>query len=332
MATVVFKPTEACNSRCSYCDVVRKKPLGPVTMPLETLELFFIRINDFLVERHQERIEIIWHGGEPLLLGPDYFEQAYRFQEKHCAETGLRIHHTIQSNLTLFTSEFTEVFRKLGIDSIGTSYDPIEDVRGFGRKRDWQAYNRKFMKGLSLLEKEGFRWGLIYVVTRRSLERPMDIFHFLVNLSRKGAIMFNPVLIYGKDLDHLRITPEEYADFLGAIFPAWWAHRDGLPQIQPFFNLASNLLDGSRRLMCGDAGECAHSHIALMPDGTLSHCGRSADWGLLHYGSIFDKSFAEVMKDPQREGLLQRNEILPQGECKGCRFWDICHGGCPLDA
>ena len=82
MATVVFKPTEACNSRCSYCDVVRKKPLGPVTMPLETLELFFIRINDFLVERHQERIEIIWHGGEPLLLGPDYFEQACRFQEE----------------------------------------------------------------------------------------------------------------------------------------------------------------------------------------------------------------------------------------------------------
>ncbi len=332
MATVVFKPTEACNSRCSYCDVVRKKPRGPVTMPEDILELFFVRVNEFLVERPQERIEIIWHGGEPLLLGPEYLERAYGFQQKHCSETGLRIHHTIQSNLTLFSPAFTEVFKKLGIDSIGTSYEPIAGVRGFGKKRDWQTYNRQFMRGLSLLEKEGFRWGVIYVVTRRSLERPLDIFHFLVNLVRRGAIMFNPVLIYGRDLDHLKITPEEYADFLGAIFPAWWAQRQELPQIQPFFNLAANLLEGNRRLMCGDAGECANSHIALMPDGTLSHCGRSADWGLLNYGSIFDKSFAEVMEDPQRETLLQRNEILPENECKDCSYWNICHGGCPLDA
>lgn len=332
MATVILKPTEACNSRCSYCDVVRKKPRGPVAMPLETLELFFLRVNEFLVERPEEKIEIIWHGGEPLLLGSDYFEQAYQFQQRHCSETALRIHHTIQSNLTLFSPEFTNVFKRLGIDSIGTSYDPIEGVRGLGTRRNWQAYNRKFMKGLGLLEKDGFRWGVIYVVTRLSLEKPMDLFNFLVNLSLKGAIMFNPVLIYGTKLHYLQITPEEYADFLGAIFPSWWAQRDELPQIQPFFNLARNLLDGDKKLMCGDAGECAYSHIALMPDGTLSHCGRSADWDLLNYGSIFDKSFVEVMEDPQRETLLRRNEILPENECKGCRFWNICHGGCPLDA
>ena len=69
-----------------------------------------------------------------------------------------------------------------------------------------------------------------------------------------------------------------------------------------------------------------------MPDGSASHCGRSADWGLLDYGSIHEKSFAQIFADPQRESLQRRNAVLPETECKGCRFWDICHGGCPLDA
>lgn len=333
MATVIFKPTEACNARCIYCDVVHKKTRrSPTTMPLETLELLFSRVNEFLLERQDEQMDIIWHGGEPLLLGPGYFSKALSFQQKHCSETSHRINHSVQSNLTMFSPDFTEILKKLGINSFGTSYDPIENIRGLGTKRDSKAYNIQFMNGLSLVEKEGFSWGIIYVVTKLSLAKPLEIFRFLSNLSPKGSFMFNPVLIYDGKIDHLKITPEEYADFLGAIFPAWWNHREELPQIEPFSTLTSNLLEESKSLMCCDSGACAYSHINLLPDGSFSHCGRSADWDLLDYGSIFDKSFSEVLADPQRDVLVQRNTILPETDCKGCRFWDICHGGCPLDA
>ncbi|MEW6387084.1 MAG: radical SAM protein [Thermodesulfobacteriota bacterium] len=332
MATVIFKPTEACNARCIYCDVVHKKPRPPVIMPLETLELFFSRINEFLLERREEGMEVIWHGGEPLLLGPDYFYQALHFQEKHCPETKSRIRHSIQSNLTRFSRDFTEVMKKLGITSFGSSYDPILNLRGLGKKRDSQAYNRKFMEGIRLVEEEGFGWGIIYVVTKPALAKPREIFHFLANFSPRGAFMFNPVLLYDAKLDYLKVTPEEYTDFLGAIFPAWWQHREEYPQVEPFSSLAGNLLEGGTSLMCCDSGSCARNHINVLPDGSLSLCGRAADWGLLQYGSIFDKSFAEALADPQREVLLERNQVLPDTECRGCRFWDICHGGCPLDA
>lgn len=332
MATVIFKPTESCNSRCIYCDVVHKEPRTPSTMPLETLELFFSRVNEFLVERPEEQLEIIWHGGEPLLLGPEYFYHAIRFQEKHCAGTARRIRHNIQSNLTLFNREFAGIFRKLGISSIGTSYDPAGNIRGLGSNRDSSSYNRKFMEALAIVEEEGFNWGVIYVVTRLSLARPLEIFRFLTNLSPRSSIMLNPVLLYSKRLEQLKVSPEEYADFLGAIFPLWWARRDEFPQVQPFHYLTKTLLEGGRSLMCCDSGACAHTHLNILPDGSLSHCGRSADWGLLDYGSIFDKSFSQALADPQRETLLSRNEILVDGDCNGCRFWDICHGGCPLDA
>jgi uncharacterized protein len=301
-------------------------------MPLKTLELFFWRLNEYLAADPQEQLEIVWHGGEPLLLGPDYFRQALRFQQKHCLETADRIRHSIQSNLTLFTRELAEVLRQFGVDSIGTSYEPIENIRGLGLKRDWADYNRRFMKGLRLVEEEGFNWGVIYVVTKPALKRPLEIFHFLSNLSPKGSFMFNPVIIYDHRTEHLRITTEEYTDFLGTIFPVWWRNREEYPQVEPFFSLTKNLLEQSRSLMCCDSGRCAHSHLNLLPDGSLSHCGRSADWDLLNYGTIFEKSFSEALKDPQRKILLKRNVLLPRRECRGCRFWEICHGGCPLDA
>ena len=332
MATVIFKPTEACNARCIYCDVVHKDSHSSKRMPFDLLELFFRRIDEFLRERPHETMDVIWHGGEPLLLGADYFSKALAFQEKHCAETAGRIKHSIQSNLTLFSRELAAVLRKLGIDSIGTSYDPIDNVRGLGSKRNSRAYSRKFMQGIRLLEEEGFSWGVIYVVTKLSLEKPLEIFNFLANLSPKGAFMFNPVLVYTPDFDHIRISPEEYSEFLGAIFPAWWQRRNELAHIEPFASIVTNLTGQGKSLMCSDSGNCAHAHINVQADGSLSHCGRSADWGLLNYGSMLDKTFAQVLADAQRDELVRRNVVLPETECAGCRFWDICHGGCPLDA
>lgn len=331
MATLIFKPTEACNSRCIYCDVVKKKTRGPKRMTFETLELLFRRVNEFLLERPQEDMKIIWHGGEPLLLGPRYFERALHYQEKHCSETFERIEHSIQSNLTLLSREFLEPLRKLGITSIGTSYDPIDNIRGLGKNRDSLAYNQKFIEAIGLLEEEGFNWGVIYVVTKQSLAQPLEIFNFLTNLSPMRGLMINPVLIYGCGLDHLKISPAEYAEFLRTIFPVWWQRRQDFGHIEPFSSVVQNLVEERKSLICAESGACAYSHVDVLPDGRASHCGRSADWGLLDYGSIQEKSFSQIFADPQRESLLQRNTVLPETECQGCRFWDICHGGCPLD-
>lgn len=332
MATVIFKPTEACNARCAYCDVVHKESHSVKTMTKDILELFFIRINEYLLENSRETLEIIWHGGEPLLLGPEYFETALEFQNKHCLGVSSRIHHSIQSNLTLLTLDLIKILKKIGVRSIGSSYDPFSNLRGLGSNVDSAEYNRRFMEGVALLEKEDMGCGIIYVVTKQSLDKPLDIFYHLSNFCIDGAVNLNPVIIYDDKLKHLEITPEEYTDFLGTIFPVWWENRSRYPHIGPFSSLVRNLLEGERKLSCNDSGDCANSHINLAPDGMLSQCGRSSDWNLLDYGSIRDTTFSQVFANPQRKILLDRNLVLSQGECNGCRFWDICHGGCPLDA
>jgi uncharacterized protein len=301
-------------------------------MPLEILEQVFLRANEYLEACPAERVELVWHGGEPLLVGPEYYEAACELQERHCPGTQARISHSIQTNLTCFREEFLAPFRRLGITSVGTSYDPEPGIRGPGPERRSDIYNREFLRAIQILDREGIGWGLIYVVTRRSLGRPLDVFHFLTNLKLSGGVSLNPVLIYDEARRELAVTPEEYVEFLGAIFPTWWSHRERYPLVEPFKSLTGNVVDGNMTLGCVDSGSCTYNHLNIAPDGETSQCGRSADWGLLPYGSIRERSFADILRDGQRDQLAARVKRLAETECQGCRVWDLCHGGCPLDA
>jgi len=331
MPTIIFKASEKCNSNCIYCDVVERK--APRSMSLELLELVFQRINEYLENKPNEKINLTWHGGEPCTLGVNYFKKALEFQDRYCAKTKSRLNHSIQSNLTLINQDFLNVFKQMGINTIGTSYDPIPQIRGFGKNRDSDAYNRLFMRGINLLNENSFSWGFIYVVTKKALEKPLDIFYLLSNLKLSGVFNLHPVLVYENDDKHnIAITPLEFAEFLGKIFPVWWEHQDRYSEVDPFKSYLRNYQTESIRLGCSESGSCAHSYLYIGPDGQASHCGRSADWGILSYGNIKFLPLVDIFLDKQRDILLKRNEILLKNDCLDCNYWGICHGGCPLDS
>jgi uncharacterized protein len=331
VATIIVEPTGACNASCAYCYAAGRAPTPSTVMSPETLELLFVRINEYLVERPRETMGVVWHGGEPLLLGPRFFAAAVELQRRRCPGVADRIRHAIQSNLTLLTSELAGLLKALGIHTVGSSCDPATDLRGLGRERDAAAYDRRHREGLALLQREGLRAGVIYVVTRPALDRPLQVFRRLTELPVTGPIDFIPVVL-AQGAGELEVTGEEYAAFLGAIFPEWWAARDRLPEIGPFSLLTRNLLEGVRQLPCRDSGRCAYVYVNVAPDGRLSHCNRTSGCSQLDYGSLHDRSLTQVLADPRRKPLLDRNRVLFEGECRGCRFWPICHGGCPMDS
>lgn len=330
MATIIFKVTECCNSNCVYCDVVRNH--SGRSMSLDILEVLFVRINEYLITNPKESIHLIWHGGEPLLVGPDYFNTAADLMHKHCPETLIRIKHDLQSNLTLFDESFVEPLRRLGINGIGSSYDPEPHIRGSGLAVDSETYNRRFYNGIRCCDRFGLTYGIIYVVTKKSLKTPLKVFYYLTNLKIDGSVCINPVLIYDEQRKDIAITPEEYVGFIGEIFPVWWKYKHRFPNVDPFKTLSENILNRKQTLVCNDSGSCAFSYVTVSPDGEASHCGRSADWNILTYGNIQTSTLNTILNDPQRFHLAKRSSILQKSDCRECRFWTICHGGCPLDA
>lgn len=330
MPTIIFKETEACNSNCIYCSVVaRKKPL---TISYELLELAFSRIEEYLINRPEEKMEIIWHGGEPCLAGLSFFYKVLELQEAYIVKSKGRVHHAIQSNLTLMNQDFIEVFKKMDILTIGTSYDPFDGIRGFGKNRDSLTYNKAFFKGINLLDRNNINWGFIFVTTKKVLDKPLEVFHILSNLKPTGGFNIHPVLIYKhEDKWNVEITPTEYANFLGAIFPVWWANRDRYQYVEPFKSYLDHYTTGGN-LCCNDSGSCATSHVYIGPSGEASHCGRASDWDAISYGNITERSLIDIFNDELRTIFKNRKTFLPETECKDCEYWGICHGGCPLDS
>lgn len=332
MPNLIFKATEACNANCVYCDVVHRKK--PRTIPLDLLKKAFERFDEYLQEFPEEEIRIIWHGGEPCFAGLDLYKHVLEYLDTICSKTRDRLKFAVQSNLTMINEDFIEVFNKMGIYVIGTSYEPIPGVRGIGPKRDSHLYNKKFFEGINLLEKHGMTWGFIYVVTKQVLDKPLEVFYHLTNLRLKGGFDIHPVLIYedaAAESKETAITQEEFADFLGTIFKEYWAHQGRYQHVDPFEAYIRYYTKQQDTFACCDAPTCG-LHLYLGPDGETAQCGRAADWDILQYGNIKDKSLKTIFEDAQRKLVDSRVNILPESDCKGCEYWRICHGGCPLDA
>ena len=60
---------------------------------------------------NQDEIEFIWHGGEPLLAGLDFYRKVAEFQHKWIQQ-GKKIINFLQTNATLINSELTDFFMK----------------------------------------------------------------------------------------------------------------------------------------------------------------------------------------------------------------------------
>ena len=330
MITIIFKAIEKCNSNCVYCDVIKKRQ--NIVMQYDLLKEILQKLNDYLLKYPDEKITFIWHGGEVCMLGAEYFFKAIEFLEQYCKTTKNRIKHAVQSNLTLINQEIIDAFKILGIENVGSSYEFIPHIRGFGKNRDSVAYNKKFFKGVNLLDKNGLRWGVIYVVHKQSLNNPMEVFHTLVNLNLTNGPQFNRIYLYEEDPYNLAITGREFADFLGAILPYWWEHRERFPYIAPFAEFYESYIHKSNRMACELTGKCSHNWIYIGPTGKLSQCGRAGACDPMSYGNIQTQTLEEILNNPQRNALKNRTAILKTTACKDCRFWTLCNGGCPLDA
>jgi len=333
MLTIIFKATDNCNSKCKYCHAIEAEHNGVQVMPYNILEQFFIKANEFLIERPEERLNIVWHGGEPLTLGPDFFYKAIDLKEKYCKSTNKRISFEMQSNLTLLNPDYIDVLKKLKLRTVGSSFEPIPGIRGCGGVKGSEQYNRKFLEAVNLLELEGFSWGIIYVVTKLALQDPLSIYYRLCNLVPSSSIMFNPVTYQKGKPNDVAITPEEFVNFLGEIFKEWWNSNSKLSGVEPFNSLVDNIIKGNKNnLICVDSGKCANTHISISPDGSIWQCGRASDWGLMKCGTLLENSFSDVLNHPIKNDLRKRTLFLKNNDCAECRFWSICHGGCPLDS
>lgn len=340
MTTVIIKPTDGCNARCRYCSAAH--PGSAKHMTPDVLRATFELFADWALRFGRGRLSFIWHGGEPLLMPLSFWDEVFAGQAEIFASRGITVENRIQTNLTRLSAEdsapeYLSVVKRLVGErgTVGTSSDPLPGIREIKGAPDG-LYAQKWNRAVDLLSEAGVRYGILYVVHRRSLEHLPEVYRHFRDRHPAAGLRFNPLYRQGRAGEDrvwtdLGITAQEWGEALKTLYEEWT--RDGRPpKVQPFGPWWQLHAEGRWRLSCECSGRCVSSHFGVDPGGGIYLCGRSADGAVFRFGSAAELTAEALHDHPLRRALGNRIVYLERTFCRDCPHWLYCHGGCINDS
>ncbi len=319
--TLILEPVQGCNLSCRYC---YSDSSGAGVMSPQTLQTALARATRY-AERHGfGEIHILWHGGEPLLAGLGFFKTAINLLEGLSSD--LRFHHFLQTNGLLLDYEFCAFFRNHEFQ-IGISLDGpqvLHDSMRIGA--NGQGSHAAVLEKVRLLEEQGVSAGFNAVITRQSLGQEKAIYRYFQGLGHGFRV--NPVIpgLHAETSGPYVLQPGEYGKFLCRLFDEWASTVSQRVKVSPL-DLYLKAVLGGEPSECQQQETCVGSQLGVKPSGDAVLCSRF-DSPLL--GNIHDQEIQELLASPFCEDIQRRAETL--SVCHPCRYWSICHGGCPHNA
>ncbi len=317
-----------CNMRCSYCYYIDKEkdfPKGTMQMPENLLETF---IEQRLEASPGPNTHFEWHGGEPTLLGLDYFKMITRLQHKYKPE-GRTISNGLQTNGLLLDEEWAEFLAKEGF-SVGLSLDGPDEFHDRFRKTSSRVNTHiQVEKAFHLLKKYHVFCNVLCVLHSVNAAEPDKLYDYFRNLGA-SYIQFLPLVepVKGSGVSDATANPEVLGNFLCRVFDRWIKEDAGRIVIQiidealrPIYGVPHSLC--IHRETCGDAA-------VLEYDGSFYACDHFVDQEHL-IGNIKERKIAGLASDPRMIlfGKAKR-DTLPEF-CRECDVLQACNGGCPKD-
>lgn len=333
-----------CNLDCTYCYYLKKIELYPdenrFRMPPDVLENF---IRDYIasqIRTGQREIQFAWQGGEPTMLGLDYFRNIVALQKKHCP-AGRTIRNTLQTNGTLLDEEWARFLREEQF-LVGLSLDgPPRLHDHYRRDRRDQPSSSRVLSAWNLLTRHQVDTNVLCVVNNRNVDFPLEVYRYLREIGVQ-FIQFIPVverIDRNKELappprpgdENLAVapwsvSPKAYGRFLCSIFDEWVRHDVGQVFVQ-LFDLQLGVWVGQPATLCIFAETCG-SGLALEHNGDLYACDHYV-YPEYRLGNIRQTPMDALASLPQqRQFGLDKKARLPAA-CKRCQWRFACHGGCP---
>jgi uncharacterized protein len=346
---VMTKPIGAiCNIDCKYCYYLEKESLYPAQdkrnfrMTDEVLESY---VRQYIEAQKAPEITFAWQGGEPTLLGVDFFRRAVEFQKKYCPP-GKKTTNALQTNGTLLNAEWCEFFRENGF-LIGLSIDGPRDLHDYYRvdKGGGPTFD-KVMHGLELLKQHRVEFNTLTVVNRQNSRRPLDVYRFLKQHG-SGFMQFIPLVErvgdgssfaeppdpaeVGNAEERLPVTPwsvesSQYGEFLCQIFDEWVRSDISAVYIQ-LFEVQLAVWMGLPAALCVFAETCGAA-MAMEHNGDLYSCDHYV-YPKFKLGNIVETPIAELVNSSvQKKFGTDKRDTLPK-YCRECEVKFACNGECP---
>lgn len=353
---ITMKPVgSACNLGCTYCYYLSKAQLlnqsGDRRIDQELLECC---IQQCIEAQDGAEIIFTWHGGEPTLLGLDFFRKAVALQNA-CRPYGQRILNDLQTNGTLLNDEWCKFLKEHDF-LVGISIDGPRDLHDAYRlgRRGEPSFDR-VMRGISLLQKHNVPYSTLTVVNRLNARKPLDVYRFLRRQARSDSIQFIPCVepksfhsiapqhwppdsmpVLGSRaarpgnrdsvVTDWSVDPDDWGTFLSRTFDEWYKKDFGQVLVNLFETAVAQRM-GLPAQTCATAEFCGKGP-AMEHDGTVYACDHYA-YPEFALGNIQKTHLGRLAysASQQKFGFVKCDALTEY--CRKCRYLQLCWGECP---
>lgn len=297
-------------------------------MSVETLELIMRKA----LQRPRQYMAFSWQGGEPTLMGLDFFREVIRFEQKYGA--GMHVANSMQTNGILIDESWTSFFKKYRF-VVGLSIDGPESVHDRYRL-DYavRPSHAQVERAADLLLSSKVEVNALAAVTEQSSYRTEEIYTYLKSLGFT-YMQFIPILEMTDSkpmvMADYSVTPKSYGRFLCELFDLWVQDfSEGRPStsIRQFENYAAIYMgydspECTERKRCGD-------YLVVEHNGDIFSCDFFVEdaWRL---GSVYGNASFEQILNGKRQTLFGELKTKLDNRCLRCAYLRFCYGGCPKD-
>jgi uncharacterized protein len=322
-----------CNLDCAYCFYLSKERLYPDSHFRMTDKLLEEFTRQCIEAQRVPEVTFAWQGGEPTLIGLDFFRRAVELQEKY-RPSGVTVQNALQTNGTTLDDEWCSFFHKHNF-LIGISLDGPRDLHDMYRMD--KGGNSTFddvMTGVSLLKKHDVNFNILACVQAANADHSLEVYRFFRDEVGAQFIQFIPVVERdndtgfqeGEQVTERSVAGQPYGQFLTTIFDEWVRRDVGQVFVQ-IFDVALAAWLGQRPGLCIFEETCGLA-LAMEHNGDLYACDHFVE-PQHKLGNILEIPLVElVSSEQQRQFGLNKRDRLPR-YCRGCPVRFVCNGGCP---
>jgi uncharacterized protein len=331
---VLVKPTGAlCNLDCKYCFYLTKSELYPGSdfrMPDEVLETYMRQLCE---SQRGPQVSLAFQGGEPTLMGLDYFRRAVQLAER-VKRPGQRVEYSLQTNGVLLDDEWGEFLSEQRFQ-VGLSLDGPSELHDVYRVDQGGAPSfQRALAGLRVLQKYQVEYNLLCSVHAANSNHGLRVYRYFRDELGAQYLQFIPIVERthqngsreGELVTERSVRPEQWGDFLVQIFDEWVRRDVGKVYVTVFESALANWL-GLPAGICIFNATCGKA-LALEHNGDLYACDHFVEPDYL-LGNIREVSMAGlVASQQQRDFGRAKRDSLPK-YCRECPVRFACHGECP---
>lgn len=322
--TAYIKPTNYCTIDCDHCYLPLESRQNKNIISTEKLRKTFFLLKDLKEKESKDKISIIWHGGEPMMLKPEWYENAHKIADEILGESEYEA--SMQTSLIPYNKRWNRLIHERLDSFVGISID--FSTRKFNNSNE--RYIDTLLKRVSELNSNGINCTPSFVPSKNEIKNGKEIVNFFkqnkfkyFNFERYSNFENKKDINFPSNIEHSKFMIDIFDEIMRL-------EENGINS--PIATPIVCAINGVENGISGDrwGTTCQKSFVVIEPNGNINTC---PDRALVEKPfSNIDDGADRLIKSKARRIWIRTSNLDHKGShCSTCEYRNWCKSGCPIN-